>query len=133
MKQFLIVTAILECAVGVALLAVPARLASILVGGSLDTPAALVVARLAGVALLSLGGACWAGSRDSEGRVAIGIVAAMLLYNIAAATVLVSARFCQGMTGIGLLPAAVLHVGLAVWCAACLNGMRAARASTNVR
>jgi hypothetical protein len=71
MKTFLMTTAI-------ALLAVPALLASILLGSALDTPAGLAVARVAGVALLALGVACWFGSRDVRSQVAIGIVAAML-------------------------------------------------------
>lgn len=120
-RALLAVTAILEGSLGVVLLAVPALLTPILLGGSLDTSAAVVVARLAGAALISLGVACWFGSRDAQGRTAVGIVAAMLLYNIAAVVLLVSARFCLGMTGIGLLPASALHVALAVWCITCLR------------
>lgn len=124
-NKFLAVTAILEGSVGIALLAVPSLLVPILLGGSLDTSATVVVARLAGTALFSLSGACWAGSRDSDSKAAVGIVAVMLFYNIAATAVLVSARFHLGMTGIGLLPAAVLHAGLTVWCVVCLKGVRA--------
>jgi hypothetical protein len=79
------------------------------------------VARLAGAALLSLGVACWFGSRDTQSRAAIGIVAAMLLYNLAAVALLVSLRYYAGMTGMGLLPASALHAVLAVWCIACLR------------
>ena len=120
MKKLLVVTAVIEIAVGLALLAVPAWLTPILLGGLLDTPAAAVVARLAGAALLSLGVACSFGSRDAQSRAAAGIVAAMLVYNFAAVVLILSARFCAGMTGVGLLPAAALHTALAVWCVACL-------------
>jgi len=121
MRKLFITTAIIEMGVGIVLLAVPALLTPILLGGSLDTSAAVVVARLAGAALVSLGVACVFGSRDSQSRTAVGIVAAMLLYNIAAVVLLVSARFCLGMTGIGLLPVSALHAALAVWCIACLR------------
>jgi hypothetical protein len=121
MKALLITTAISEITTGIALLAVPALLVSILLGATLDTSAGLAVARLAGAALLSLGVACWFGSRDTQSRAAIGIVAAMLLYNLAAVALLVSLRYYAGMTGMGLLPASALHAVLAVWCIACLR------------
>jgi hypothetical protein len=121
MKKLFMTTAIIEIATGIALLTVPALLASILLGGDLDTSAGLAVARLAGAALLSLGVACWFGSRDVQSRAAIGIVAAMLLYNLAAVVLLVSLRYGVGMTGMGLLPASALHAALAVWCIACLR------------
>jgi hypothetical protein len=121
MKALLMTTAIIEITAGVALLAVPGLLAAALLGSPLDTPAGLAVARFAGAALLALGVACWLGSRDTRSRAAMGIVAAMLLYNLAAVVLLVSLRYCVGMTGIGLLPALVLHAALAVWCIACLR------------
>lgn len=124
-RALLVVTAIIECATGMALMAVPAWLASILLGAELGSPASRVVARLAGAALLSLGVACWQGSRDVQSRAAVGIVAAMLVYNVAAVVTLVSARFCKGMAGMGLVPVAVLHAALAGWCVACLRTTRA--------
>jgi hypothetical protein len=120
MKPLLVVSAIIEISTGIALLAIPALLAPILVGAELDTPAGLAVARIAGAALLSLGFACWFGSRDTQSRAAVGIVAAMLTYNLAAATLLLSFRYYANMSGEGLLPASMLHAALAVWCIACL-------------
>lgn len=120
MKYLLMTTAIFESIAGIALLTGPALLVLTLFGGALDTPAGLVMARFAGAALLSLGIACWIGSRDAQSRAAIGIVAAMVLYNLAAVGLLMSARYLAGMAGIGLLPGAALHAALAVWCIACL-------------
>lgn len=126
METLLLTTAAIEVVTGIALLAIPGLLAPILLGSALDTPAASGVARLAGAALLSFGIACWFGSRDTQSRAAVGIVAAMLVYNLAAVTLLVSLRYYADMTGIGLLPAAVLHAALAVWCIGCLRTARVA-------
>ena len=121
MKALLIVTAGIEAATGVALLLSPPLVAALLLGGSLDTPAALVVARMTGAALLSLGTACWLARNDQQSRAATGLIAALLLYNTAAVAVLVYASIGLGLTGIGLWPAVILHVALAVWCIACLR------------
>ena len=58
-KKLLILTALVETATGVMLLVSPTRVVAVLLGASLDAPAALVVARMAGAAVLSLGCACW--------------------------------------------------------------------------
>ena len=121
MKKLLQVSAIVEIATGIALLAVPALLVRILFGSALDEAAGLAVARVAGAALVSLGLACWFGSRDTHSRACLGIVAAMLVYNLGVFVLLVSLRYGAGMTGMGLLPVSALHVALAVWCIACLR------------
>jgi hypothetical protein len=121
MKTLLWVTAIIEFTTGVVLEAVPIWLAAILLGAPLDTTAGRVMARLAGIALISLGMACWFGSRNVQSRAAAGIVVAMLVYNIAVVALLVSSRLCAGMAGTGLLAVSVLHTALAVWCIACLR------------
>lgn len=123
-KNLLIVTAGIEAATGLALLGLPSLVVSILLGGTLDTPAALVVARVGGAALLCIGVACWLARNDQQSRAATGLIAALLLYNIAAVAVLVHAGMGLGLSGIGLWPAVVLHVTLAVWCIACLRNKR---------
>ena len=55
MKVLLIATAAIEAATGVALVVWPSELIAVLLGSSLGAPAGLTVARVAGVALLSLG------------------------------------------------------------------------------
>ena len=117
-KSLLIVSAAVEVATGVALLAAPSAIVRILVGDPLDSPAALAVGRVAGAALLSLGTVCWLASRDPHSRAASGAVAAMLLYNVAAVAILAYARLVADLTGIGLLPAVILHAVLACWCVA---------------
>jgi len=121
MKTLLIVTAVLEAATGLALSLSPALPVSLLLGVVFDTPGGLVIARVAGAALLSLGVACWLARDDRKSCAARGIVAAMLLYNVAAVAVLAHARLGLGLAGIGLWPAVGLHTSLAVWCVACLQ------------
>lgn len=121
MKSLLIVTALVEAATGLALLLSPSLPVSLLLGSSLDAPAALTVGRVAGAALLALGVACWLARDDVESHAAQGLVAAMLLYNIAAVLLLASAGIGSGLRGVGLWPAVVLHAALAIWCIACLR------------
>jgi hypothetical protein len=115
------VTAIIEAATGLVLVLLPSAVVSILLGASLDMPGGLVVARIAGAALLSLGMACWIARHDAQTRAAKGLVAAMLLYNAAAVAVLAYAGKGMGLSGLGLWPAVVLHAAMAVWCITCLR------------
>jgi hypothetical protein len=116
MKRLLRITAIIEAATGVGLLAAPAALAQLLLGGTLDTPAALTVARVGGAALFALGVACWLAASDARSCAARGVVSAMVLYNLGAALVLGAAGIRSHLAGIGLWPAVILHAVMTVWC-----------------
>ena len=113
MKKLLTITAIMEAATGVGLLAAPAVLAQLLLGGTLDTPVALTVARVAGAALLALGVACWLARADGR-----ALVVAMLFYNVIAVAILAHVAVGLALSGIGLWPAIGLHTAMAGWCAA---------------
>lgn len=121
MKPLLTVTAVLEAAIGLALVARPSAPVALLLGSSLDTPAALTIGQVAGAALLSLGVACWLARDDAQGRAGSGLIAAMLLYNAAVVALLARAGIASRLSGIGLWPAVVLHLAMAVWCVACLR------------
>ena len=116
MKLLLIISAVIEAAIGASLLILPAFTASSLLGVPLDTPSGLVAARIAGSALVALAIACWQARNGERGSPASGVVEAMLFYNFAAAMVLVYAGIRLGLHGALLWPAIVLHLCLGAWC-----------------
>jgi hypothetical protein len=120
MKTLQTVTAVIELGAGFALLCCPSATVTLLVGAPLEAAAPLTVARVGGAGLLALGVACWIARGDTRSRAARGLVAAMLLYDVATVAVLAFAGIGFGLHGVGLWPAVFLHAAMAVWCAACL-------------
>lgn len=116
-QALLIVTAFVEVGAGIAQLGVPSLAAEILLGEGLANPQSVVVARVAGFAVISLGVACWSG-RNGERRAQAGLVAAMLIYNLAVPVVLVHAWIGFALQGQAFWPACLLHTALAIWCIA---------------
>src|SRR5271166_4852569 len=100
--------AIIESVAGLALLAAPSLVSTILLATPLETAPGLIVARLAGAALLTLGIACWL-ARPEESS-----AAALLAY----------ARLGYGLGSVILWPAVLLHAALAAWCAVILRSVR---------
>ncbi len=120
MKRFLTMTAILEGATGLALIALPAIVVRLLLGAEISG-ASIPLGRVAGAALLALGVACLLARDDTQSRAARGLIVAMLMYNIPATAVLAFAGIALGLHGVVLWPAVVLHAAMAVWCGACLR------------
>jgi hypothetical protein len=112
MKWVLIFAAVGEAGTGLALLIVPSLVGRLLLGEEL-TGIAIPVARVAGIALVALGVACWPGTP----------LVGMLTYSGAVTLYLAYLGFAGGLSGILLWPAVVLHV--------ILTGLLI-RASTNV-
>ena len=121
MNRLLKLTAIIETATGLGLLAVPSVVVRLLLGSPLDTSAAVMLGRVAGAALLALGVACWLARDDTQSRAARGLVVAMLIYNIAATALLAFAAIGLRLHGVALWPAVVLHAVMGAWCVACLG------------
>ncbi len=121
LRTLLIVTALVETPIGVMLLVSPALVVALLLGVSLDAPAGLIVGRIAGAAVFSLGGACWLARDDGPSRAQRGLVAAMLLYNCGAGAVLAHAAAGVRLVGVLMWPAVALHAVLAVWCIAAIG------------
>lgn len=103
MKRVLVLAAVSEAGTGLALLIVPSLVGRLLLGEEL-TGIAIPVARVAGIALVALGVACW------PGPPLIG----MLVYSGAVTLYLAYVGFVGGFTGILLWPAVVLHVILTI-------------------
>ena len=118
-------TAVFESATGLALLLAPEIPASLLFGVGLDAPIGMIVARIAGAALLAISLACWLARDDARSRSALGLIAALLVYNVVATVVLIHAGLGLKLAGIALWPAVAAHVALAFWCIACLRRSRA--------
>ena len=124
MKTLQTVTAVIELGAGFALMCCPSPTAALLVGAA-GGACRLKRARVGGAALLTLGVACSLGRGDTQSRAARGLVAAMLFYNLAVASVLAYAGLGYRLHGVALWPAVVLHAGMAVWCIASLGrGMK---------
>ena len=116
MRLFLSVTGVFEIATGIAFAAVPDLATELLAGTPLTEPAALVVARLAGLALAALGGACWLARNDHRSAAGRALLMAMMFYNVTVIVLLVYAALGPGLVGALLWPAVVAHAALGVWC-----------------
>lgn len=121
MKTLQFISAVIELGTGLMLLSFPSTLVMFLVGVPIAEPAALTLARIGGAALLALGIACSLSYGDTQSRAARGLIAAMLVYNIAAAAVLAFAGFSFRMYGVALWPAVALHAVMTAWCVICLQ------------
>ncbi len=120
-KLLLIVTSVIELATGVALLITPSRTAELLLGAGLGTRESVMVGRLAGAAVFSIGLNCWLErDRDRSGP-RTGLIAGLLAYNVSVPVLLAYAAVFESMSGIASWPAIGLHSVLAIWCVACLR------------
>jgi len=111
MKAVLPIAAVGEAALGAALLVVPSLVGQLILGTDL-TGIAVPVARVAGIALIGLGIACW------PGPVRLG----MLTYLALSALYLAFVGIADGLSGLLLWPAVVLHAILAVLLARASSG-----------
>jgi len=101
MNRVLIFAAVGEAGTGLALLAVPSIVGQLLLGEEL-TGIAIPVARVAGIALIALGVACWPGTP----------LAGMLTYSAVVTLYLGYVGFAGGSGGILLWPAVAGHAVL---------------------
>jgi hypothetical protein len=106
------------------LLVAPSVIIELLLGEAFGAPVGVTVSRVAGVALLTLGLACWLARADASSPAARGLAAAMLLYNVGVVAVLVLAWVSLAAVGTAFWPVVLAHAGLAPWCVASL-GIRA--------
>ena len=102
MKTLLAVTAALEAGVGLLLALMPALPIWLLLGVPPDSAAASVVARLVGLALLSLGVGCRPVRVTMSRAAPRAVVAAMLLYHVTATALFIYTRIGLGLSGLAL-------------------------------
>lgn len=98
MKKVLALAAAAEAGLGLVLLVYPPIVVRLLLGADI-AGAGIVVSRVAGIALIALGVACWPGPPR------VG----MLIYSAAVTLYLAYVGFVGGLTGILLWPVVVLH------------------------
>jgi hypothetical protein len=103
MKKVLIFAAVGEAVTGLALLIVPSFAGQLLLGEEL-TGVAIRVGRVAGIALIALGIACWPGPP----------LVGMLTYSTVVTLYFVYLGFAGGLTGVLLWPVVALHVVLSI-------------------
>jgi hypothetical protein len=99
MRRVLTFAAVGEAATGLALLVVPSLVGQLLLGER-PTGVAIPVARVAGIALIGLGIACWPGPP----------LVGMLTYSTVVTLYLAYLGVAVGLTGVFLWPAVALHV-----------------------
>jgi hypothetical protein len=103
---------VLETGVGLMLLVDPSALASLLLQSPLEG-AGLVVARIGGGGVLSLGIACWCAHETPLTPAGLGVSRAFLAYNLVACVTLALARPALASGGLPALGASTLHGVLA--------------------
>lgn len=114
-------SAVIELGAGLGLLCFPELCVSLLTGEPLTGAAAVMVTRLGGAGLTTLGLACGMARGDAVSAASRGLVWAMLFYNVAAVGILASGGLVAGLRGWGLWPGAILHVVMTAWCMASLR------------
>lgn len=115
-SSLLIASSLVEVGAGLALCCVPQQAMLLLTGTNLDQPAAAVMARMAGAAVIALGIACYWGRSHSQGAMVEGLLVAMTFYNAAAVAIFVWAGLGAGLQGLLLWPAVILHSVMLGWC-----------------
>src|SRR5574342_1223365 len=123
-RPLMIVTALVETGTGLMLLVWPALVFVLLFGWRQASVETLLIGRLAGAGVISIGVASWPAWHDSRTPAQIGVLAGLLTYNVLAALLLAFAGAGWKMVGVLLWPAVVYHAALAAWCVACLPRSR---------
>ena len=99
---------VLEAVMGLGLIIDPSAMSSILLASPLAGPG-LVIGRLTGGGLLSLGIACWGARRTPSAPASIGVSWGFLAYNLVACVTMALERPALASGGLVALSASVLH------------------------
>ena len=108
-RALMVLSATIEMATGAAFLIAPGLAEQALLGQAVSG-AGIAITRVAGLALLSLGLACWPGQQD----ITLQAKRALLIYNLLAALYLGYLRVAGGFESYLLWPASIFHAVLTV-------------------
>ncbi len=128
-KVLLVAAAAAEFGTGFGLLLAPSLVCGLLLGEAPATAAAVLVARVAGTALMAIGLACWLEIARRGTDSPRGLLMALLLYNVLVAVLLAHGAVFRDVHGVLLWPLVVVHAAFAIWCGAVLKSARDASRS----
>ena len=103
-----------ELLAGFALCIAPSIAISFLLDTSIREDGGILLGRIAGIALVTLGLACWL-SRNVAGN-SLVMIRAMIIYNLGVAGFFIYGNLAEHVSGIGLWPIVFLHIVLGIWC-----------------
>jgi len=129
LTRILSIGGVLETAAGLGLLIAPSALASLLLRSPLAGPG-VVLARIAGGGVLSLGIACWCARGTPSAPAGLGVSWAFLVYNLVACVTLALAGRELASAGLPALVASALHGVLGVALLGVLSGRGRSSAGT---
>jgi hypothetical protein len=118
-RQLLTIATLAECLAGVALIVTPDTGITLLLGAE-PGAVGLMVGRIAGVALLALGIACWGARADPGGAAQAGTLRAITMYNAGTGLLLIAFVATGKASGVAVWVAGLLHLALAAGFAASL-------------
>ena len=125
----LLITAAGEGVTGLALLLWPSLPLLLLLGVQDASAEVMLIARVAGTALLAIGLMSGLAAQDAGSPALRAILLGVLLYDLAVALVLGYAGIGLHLAGVLLWPAVLAHLALAIWCGLCLRDTAAATRS----
>jgi hypothetical protein len=122
MKKLLALAAAGEAAMGLVLLVYPPIVVRLLFNDQI-AGAGIVMSRMAGIALIALGLACWPGSEATG--IPTRALRAMLCYSLLATLYLAYLGICGEWVGVLLWPAVAAHAALTILLGrVCFNGRK---------
>jgi hypothetical protein len=121
LTRILSIGGVLETGAGLGLLVAPSALSSLLLRSPVAGPG-VVIARLAGGGLLSLGIACWCSRAAPSAPASLGVAWGFLAYKLIACVTLACAGYALTSDGLPALGAAALHGVLGVALLGALSG-----------
>jgi hypothetical protein len=105
LKNLLKLCSVIETTTGLSAIVIPSIVIQLLFATDVNG-ITIIISRLAGICLISLGIACWPGEYFSQA------LRAMFIYNILVAIFFVYIGLSSTLVGILLWPAAILHLGI---------------------